>query len=136
MPQPLTVGNPPRDYSHLAREDPLCVYVIVNGTLAMGPGKLASQAFQAALWMCTDSQLGPEWHTEIARWQEEGARTVVRVAETPTVWERICVEAPGLVLEDEGLTEVERGARTVFVSWPLRRSQAPKIFSHKRVPLL
>jgi peptidyl-tRNA hydrolase len=132
----LVVGNPDRDYSHLAREDPCCVYLIADGSLGMGPGKLAAQAFQAALWLATHESVPTEVREQVAAWAAEGARTIVRVAETAHIFERICNEVPGMALADEGLTEVQRGQVTIFCSWPVRRSQAHKLMAHKRVPLL
>lgn len=132
----VTVGNPARDRAHLTREDPTCVYVVANGSLGMGAGKLAAQTFQAAMWMQHSSDVPADVAGRVREWLTEGGRTVVRVAETSTVWQRVLAEAEGLVLKDEGLTEVAHGAATVFCTWPVRRSQAPRVLSHRRVPLL
>jgi peptidyl-tRNA hydrolase len=135
---PLLVGNVDREYSEIAREDPTCLYLVVNGALepAMGPGKIAAQTFQAAMWLFTHPEIGEEQRDALAAWQAEGARTVVRIARTPALWERVKNEVPGVLLLDEGLTEVAHGAETVFCAWPTRRSAASRLFSHKKIPLL
>jgi len=132
----LRVGNAQREYSALAKEDPLAVYLLVNGTLEMGAGKTASQAFQMAMWMLADSRINEDESRALAQWREEGARTIVRVAETESIWQRLLEEIDGFLLCDEGLTEVASGEATVLCTWPLRRSLAPKLLAHKRLPLL
>lgn len=106
------------------------MYLVINGSLDMGAGKIAAQVFQACTWMhqCDAPRLDD--------WRQEGCRTVVRVATTPAIFERVINELEGVVLCDEGLTEVEYGARTVFCTWPVRRSQAPKLLSNRKIPLL
>lgn len=132
------MGNVDRDHAQIAREDPTCLYLIMNGSLPepMSAGKIAAQAFQAALWLLTDPRVDAERRAQLAAWQDEGARTITRIATTPTMWERVKAEIPGALLADEGLTEVPHGAETIFCAWPVRRSQAPKLLANKKIPLL
>lgn len=112
----------------VAPEDVLSVYVIVNGSLGMSAGKIAAQAFHCG-WHV--GRYGP---TSDA-WMAQGRRCVVRVAETEHVFTRVIEECEGHLQCDEGLTEVEHGAATTFVTIPYRRDSAPKILSHKRCQL-
>jgi peptidyl-tRNA hydrolase len=121
---PALYDGPP-----VAADDVLSVYVVLNGALGMSPGKSAAQAFHCG-WMFAfdDAPSGA--------WQEQGRRVVVRVAETPHVFERVTAECDGYALQDEGLTETKRGAVTAFVTRPYRRGDVPKILTHKKCPLL
>jgi peptidyl-tRNA hydrolase len=117
-------------------EDILAVTLVLNGALGMSPGKTATQAFQGCLALYRLAEEDPELSGQLKDWEEQGWRTVVRIAETEGVFARVLDEVDGVVLHDEGLTEVEDGAATAFVSVPHRRGQTPKMLSHKRVPLL
>ena len=136
MPAQLHVGNVDRDYSEIAREDPTCLYLVANGSAPMSSGKLAAQAFQIAMWMYTHPDVSPEQRAALDAWQAEGARVIARQATTEGMFERVCSELDGVILRDEGLTEVEQGAATIFATWPVRRSQAPKLLANKKIPLL
>jgi hypothetical protein len=70
------------------------------------------------------------------QWQENGTRTITRIAETPQTFARACAELPGLTMIDEGLTEVEPNSKTVHATWPMKRFPAHKCLKHKRIPLL
>lgn len=120
----------------VAPEDVLAVTLVLNGVLGMSPGKMATQAFQGCLAIYRLAEEDPALARALGEWEEQGWRTVVRVAETEGVFARVLKESDGVVLHDEGLTEVADGAATAFVSVPYRRGQTPKMLSHKRVPLL
>jgi hypothetical protein len=115
----------------VAPEEILSVYLVMNGALGMSPGKLAAMAFHCGRRI-GESRAWPEWH----EWYKQGPRIVVRMAETPTVFERVCSEVEGFKHHDEGLTEVEYGACVAFCSIPYRRDSVPSILSHKRCQLL
>lgn len=120
----------------LASEDVLAVTLVLNGALGMSEGKAAAQAFQGCLALYRLAEQEAGLGALLADWERQGWRTVVRQAETQGVFERLCTEVDGVVLRDEGLTEVEDGAIVAFVSFPHRRGDSPKMLSHKRVPLL
>lgn len=126
----------PEDRPEVADEDILSVYLIVNGPLGMSAGKIAAQAFQVSLLLLAEGRENAQLAARLIDWNRQGWRTVVRIAETPAVFERVVAEVEGVTLCDEGLTEVETGAATIFASWPYRRGDAPKVLSHKKVPLL
>jgi peptidyl-tRNA hydrolase len=117
------------------------VYLVVNGTLDMSPGKIAAQSFQAC------ERMFEEQHAEgrddvrdrIAEWRRF-TTTIVRVAKTSTMWERVKAEVEGVIMVDDdgglGTTEGTAGLETCFVSWPMLPPDAPKILSNSKVPLL
>ena len=106
------------------------VVLVFNGSLGMSPGKMIGQAFQAREYMT-----GPSYR----RWKDwlaDGTRTIVKVAKTPAMFERVCAEVPGFVMRDEGFTEVEAGAATLFVAAPFLHRDRPAILDNKKVALL
>lgn len=111
----------------VAAEDVISVYVILNGSLHMSPGKMAAQSFHCG-WLCRDRFVDKDW-------TQQGRRVVVRLAETPHAFQRVMEECKGVAQQDEGLTEVQRGAITAFVTIPYRRADIPKILTHKKVQL-
>lgn len=115
----------PRD---TPEEEILSAYVVINGALGMTPGKVAAQVFHGG-WMLSQTGMYSQG------WKEQGRRVVVRVAETAHVFARVIAECEGVLQVDEGLTEVEHGAETVFVSIPYARKNVPKILTHKRCQL-
>lgn len=117
----------------------LAVYLVVNGPLGMSAGKVAAQAFQAAqrLYQAARAEGAcPEQLAALARWEREGTRTITRLAETAHVFTRVCEEVPGVVMVDEGLTEVAPDSPTVFASWPIPYARPPRPLRHRRCPLL
>ncbi|WP_217925147.1 peptidyl-tRNA hydrolase [Miltoncostaea oceani] len=121
------------------RDHELAVYLVVNGPLEMSTGKIAAQAFQAAqrLFRAASHPDCPLHLIEALRaWEAEGTRTITRVAQTAHVFSRVVAEVEGVVMVDEGLTEVEPGSVTVFASWPIPMGDAPRALRHRRCPLL
>lgn len=119
-------------------DDVLAVYLIVNGSLEMSAGKIASQSFQAAQRLIKASQNGakPKYKQLIADWEKQGTRTITRIALTQILFDRACRELDGVTMVDEGLTEVPPDSTTVLATWPLRRSKLPRMLRHRRIPLL
>lgn len=118
------------------------VYLVVNGPLGMSTGKIAAQTFQACerLHRCIVQIDGEyrqtfEIRQAIRKWKAH-TTTIARVALTPKIFERVCEEIEGVVMVDEGYTEVAAGSRTVFASWPMRQEHAPALLSNKKIPLL
>lgn len=127
------------------------VYLVVNGPLGMTPGKIAAQTFQACERLYVETRrleqrvvdhLGiPSSRAWTATKQilldwEKHTTTIALVATTPKMFKRVCAEVPGVVMVDEGHTEVPPGSATVFASWPIRRADAPKLLSNAKIPLL
>jgi peptidyl-tRNA hydrolase len=113
------------------------VVLVFNGPLKMSSGKMAAQAFQAC------ERLFDEMHAEglegmrerMYAWKEH-TTTIARVAKTASMFDRVCAEVPGVVMVDEGYTEVEPDTPTVFASWPAPRAQEHKLLSNAKVTLL
>jgi hypothetical protein len=118
------------------QDDPIAIYLIVNGALDLSAGKIASQAFQACQRLFRASENDQARRRLLAAWEREGTRTICRVAETAEVFERVCREVPGITFVDEGIYGCAPQSRTVHASWPVRRSALPRMLTHKRVPLL
>lgn len=110
------------------------VYVVFNGPLGMSPGKMAAQAFQACqrLYARADA----ENNVTLMEIWERHTTTITRYAKTPAMWERVKAEVGGVLMVDEGYTEVEPGSETCLASWPLLLADVPKILSNSKVPLL
>lgn len=134
------------DGPDVADEDILSVYVILNGSLGMTGGKATSQSFHCGWYTsemyshAADVYVGAEEMIteEDVRWIEwvrQGRRVVVRLAETPAVFERVKLECSGHLAVDEGMTEVEHGSETAFVTIPYRRDSIPRVLTHKKLQL-
>ena len=118
------------------QDDPIAIYLVVNGALVLSAGKIASQAFQACRRILRAAEDDPPRRALISAWEREGTRTICRIAETEAVFDRVCREVPGITFVDEGVYGCAPGSRTVHASWPVRRSALPRMLTHKRVPLL
>lgn len=102
----------------------------------MSAGKLAAQSFQAAQRLFTAAKEDADLASLLDQWQKQGTCTRTRIALSPAVFERACRELSGVVMVDEGVTEVEPGSTTCFASYPLDENDLPRILRHKRVPVL
>jgi peptidyl-tRNA hydrolase len=113
------------------------VVLVFNGPLKMSPGKMAAQAFQAC------ERIFDEMHAEglehvrerVYAWREH-TTTIARVAKTTAMFDRVCAEVPGVVMVDEGFTEVDPDTPTVFASWPAAKTEEHKLLSNAKVQLL
>ena len=116
------------------------IVLVVNGPLMMGRGKIACQTFQAhervtrALAGVEVADLDHRWTSTIA-WREH-TTTICRVATTPVMWERVLAELDGVLMVDEGFTEVEPDTPTVWCSWPHLPADTPELLLNKKIPLL
>lgn len=127
----MPITNELYDGPPIAPKDILSVYVVINGSLEMSAGKTAAQSFHLG-WYLRSLLVGDQ----LNGWIEQGRRVVVRIAETEHLFQRVMNECDGCAQRDEGLTEVERGSITAFVTRPYTRVNAPKILAHKKVQLL
>lgn len=110
------------------------VVLVVNGTLGLSEGKRIGQAFQAAArWQHVLKNSYPDRSLD---WILAGTRTVVKIAKTQAIWERVISEIQGFVMKDEGFTEVERDTPTIFVCYPFLHKDRPKLLDSKKVKLL
>jgi len=110
------------------------VVLVINGSLDLSEGKLIGQAFQAAArWLHIKRNSYPD---DSLNWILAGTRTIVKVAKTPAIWERIVSEIQGFVMKDEGFTEVERETPTIFICYPFLHKDRPKLLDNKKVKML
>jgi hypothetical protein len=119
--------------------DILSVYVVLNGSLGMTPGKAAAMAFHCG-WLVgnvfpRDAMVDAALYARLYEWGAQGRRVVTRLAETTATFERVKRECHGYVQRDEGMTEVDHGAEVAFVTFPLRRDEIPTVLTHKKVQL-
>lgn len=111
------------------------VFLVVNGPLAMSPGKVAAQCFQAAQRMIRAAEDAGKAH-ELADWETRYTKTIVRIAKTPHLFARCVDELDGVAMIDEGRTEVDPGTATVFATFPISSDDPmPKILTHTKVPI-
>ena len=110
-------------------EDIVTAYVVINGSLGMSTGKTAAQVWHTG-WRFYHSLLPVPSFLD---WWEQGQRVAVRIAETEHLFNRVMQETQGVVQQDEGMNEVERGAMTVWVTIPYARKDVPKILNHKKI---
>lgn len=110
---------------------------------------MAAQAFQVCQrlldqpdmlyqeWLEQGGVLAPlqTFREKLDAWREH-TTTIARVAKTTAMFERVCAEVPGVVMVDEGFTEVEPDTPTVFASWPAPRTAENKLLGNAKVQLL
>lgn len=121
--------------------DPIVHYLIVRKSLGMGAGKIPAQCSHATKMLMLryhsilkdyPSLSLTEMHTYdpllniTEEWINTSFRTVVLVADDKQ-WEKIKEEVRVFLVKDAGLTEVAAGSETVLSTWPMYKSQAPKI---------
>jgi peptidyl-tRNA hydrolase len=118
-------------------EEIISCYLIINGPLGMSAGKIASQSAQAMLSLAEAYRLGAGTEEQRANYKKwlQGTRTITRIAETESIFERACKDLPGYTFYDAGYTEIEAGP-TIHISWPIPRKPGHKITRHKKCPLL
>lgn len=118
------------------------VILVFNGPLKMSPGKMAAQAFQVCQRLLSAT---PNSEDDVEDWLrkrgslrdwEVHTTTIARVAKTTAMFERVCAEVPGIVMVDEGYTEVDPDTPTVFASWPAPRTEEHKLLGNAKVQLL
>lgn len=111
------------------------VYLIIDGSLGMSPGKIAAQAFQACQRLYHLAESEPELQRHLDEWERSGTRTCTRIAKTRHLFERAASELPCALMIDEGLTEVEPGSTTCLATWPLV-GELPRMLRHKGIPVM
>jgi hypothetical protein len=113
--------------------DELTEIVLVFSPVDMGLGKAAGQAFQAAL----RAHFWSHALDGLYDYLSDGTRTIVKRAQSESIFQRIIEEVPGYVMVDEGFTEFGgKRTATLFVSHPFKHRDRPKVLDHKRVKML
>ncbi len=123
------------------QEDPIVLYVIVRKSLNMGVGKIAAQVHHAAKIFLLgyfsirknypslslpDMEIYEPLLNITEKWIDSSFRTVLLVADDKE-WEKLKEQVRVFIVRDAGLTEVAPGSETVMSTWPMHKSQAPKI---------
>jgi PTH2 family peptidyl-tRNA hydrolase len=121
--------------------DPLIQYYIVRTDLNMSAGKMGAQIAHGAQMFVIRSGTLAERHKNdmtplkpeyeeilgvVAEWMNGSFRKVVLGGKKKD-FEKIIAELRVFLVRDAGLTEVEPNSETVLVTWPIRRSECPKI---------
>jgi PTH2 family peptidyl-tRNA hydrolase len=129
------------------QEDPIILYVIVRKSLNMGVGKIAAQVHHAAKIFLlrhnairNDFSALPPAEMEIyepllnitEKWIDTSFRTVLLVANDKD-WEKLKDQLRVFIVRDAGLTEVEAGSETVMSTWPMKKSERPKLLRRLQV---
>lgn len=127
--------------------DELVMYLIVNDSLQMSPGKMAAQVGHAVDLLCemqsdygsicTGYQLGytdcssetfsySRLQEELFKQWRQQSRAKIILKANEIEWEKLKIIAE-VKVQDEGRTEVAPGSITVLGFWPMIKSNAPKI---------
>jgi peptidyl-tRNA hydrolase len=129
----------PFDPEHDNPDDILAIYLIVNGSVPMTAGKIASQTFQAcrSLLRAADRGACSDHQRELLeQWERGGTRTICKIAPTAHLFDRCRQEIPGITHIDEGIYGCAPDTPTTHASWPLFRGDLPRPLRHKRIKLL
>lgn len=126
------------------QEDPIVQYYIVRKDVPMSVGKVCAQIAHGAQMFLSEyynlkrnmnKPFGgrPLLLTQITeKWMAGSFRKVVLGAKKKD-WEKIKKELEVFVVRDAGLTEVESGTETVMVTWPMKKSNQPKVLANLQV---
>lgn len=122
--------------------DPIVQYYIVRTDLGMSTGKIAAQVAHGAQMFAMgyereykeklitskpSNELRDRVHL-VYDWFNGSFRKVVLGAKKKD-FDKIIEVLPVFLVRDAGLTEIEPNSETVLVTWPLRRSECPKVLS-------
>ncbi|MCK9567360.1 peptidyl-tRNA hydrolase [Candidatus Pacearchaeota archaeon] len=123
--------------------DPIVQYFIVRTDIPMSAGKIGAQIGHGAEMFVLRYQmllkhsieemtpLKPEYAGVmeiVEEWLNTSFRKVVLGGKKKD-FEKIISELNVFLVRDAGLTEVEPNSETVLVTWPMRKSAAPKCLS-------
>lgn len=127
------------------KPDPIVMYLVVREALGMSVGKTAAQCAHASqmLQLLYHRKTWQHWLDTTPRielfeqWLNSSYCKVVLRADEKE-WENIkgsfFIEGEtGVIVVDNGLTELEPGTETVIGLWPMHKSQAPKIVKRLQV---
>jgi PTH2 family peptidyl-tRNA hydrolase len=126
--------------------DPIVQYFIVRTDIPMSVGKIGAQIAHGAMMFAlgyereyTEKLITSRPNDELRarvrlvyEWLNGSFRKVVLGGKKKD-FEKIIAELPVFLVRDAGLTEVEPNSETVLVTWPIRKSAAPKCISRLQV---
>lgn len=127
--------------------DPIVQYFIVRTDIPMSVGKIGAQIAHGAEMFVLRHQillkhsieemtpLKPECESALHITQEwlNGSFRKVVLRGKKKDFDKIIAELNVFLVRDAGLTEVEPNSETVIVTWPMRKSAAPKCISRLQV---
>lgn len=115
-------------------EDHIIMYLVINTSLNMSPGKLAAHTAHGA------DQLRKQYHilfnsSELIReWENTGYTKIVLSAPTEIEWNKIKeLSCDKVVIKDAGRTEIEANSETCAAFIPMRKSERPAILKKLRL---
>jgi PTH2 family peptidyl-tRNA hydrolase len=109
----MSVGKACAQVAHAAQ-------MFINGYMVMKTGENAPHSRYTKLIENT------------AKWMGGSFRKVV-LGGTAKDFEKIKAELQVFVVRDAGLTEIEPGTETVIVTWPIPKSEQPKVLARLQV---
>ena len=146
----MPIENNPFDDEKLAKirkdqSNPIIQYYIVRSDVPMSVGKVCAQIAHAAqMFIFGFNDLKYKLpvilpggkaaiQTRITeQWMAGSFRKVVLRGNTKD-FEKIKEEIDVFAVHDAGLTEVEPGTETVLVTWPMYKSEQPKVLARLRI---
>lgn len=134
------------------KEDQIVQYYIVNTDLKMSIGKICAQIAHGAQMFCETYQkyslnfkaeqlksflaslnenpelvfVEEDYNHIVTKWRNTSVRKVV-LGGTQKDFDKIKEQLTVFLVRDAGLTEIEPNSETVLVTWPIYRSECPKI---------
>lgn len=127
------------------QDDPIIQYYIVRTDVPMSIGKIGAQIAHGAqmfVFSFVDMKFRssvkpaggrPLVLTQITEKWINGSFRKVFLGGKKKDFEKIKKEINVFLVRDAGLTEVEPGTETVLVTWPMKKSQQPKVLKRLQV---
>lgn len=117
----------------------LVMYLVVNDSLNMSPGKIAAQVGHAVDMLCEayqdlEQSIRLEYYIlatdmtlfdEFSNWRKQSRAKIVLKANEKE-WEELRPIAK-VEVQDEGRTEIAPGSITVLGFWPMAKLEAPNV---------
>jgi peptidyl-tRNA hydrolase, PTH2 family len=110
----------------------LTQYIIINNSLGMGKGKIASQASHASV-----SVLEKVNSKDIEEWKINGMKKIVlkvnSTEELLQLFQKVKGELPCALIIDAGRTQIESGSKTCFACGPINENKGNKYFKNLKL---
>lgn len=126
-------GNYPKSREE-REKDPWMMYLVVNTSLGMSPGKVAAQVGHAVGMMYEEyaslvlklgnvnKNVNWEGFYKFNSWKKDHHSKVV-LAANEEEWKQLLEEEKCFVVRDAGFTEIASGSETVIGLWPRQKSK-------------
>ncbi len=119
-------------------EDPCVMYIVVNKSLNMSPGKIAAQVGHLTEKLALDAihqcfgQLAGRMDKIWLQYLNTGTTKIVKSANSEE-WLSLKEKGGCCVIVDEGRTEVPPNSETVLGFFPMYKSEVPEIIRSLRL---